>query len=178
MGVLRHSFFAHKAPNVARALLGQYLVRKRGKNVSRYIIIETEAYDGFHDRASHASRGKTPRNEVMFGKAGQWYVYFVYGMHEMLNIVCGDVGYPSAVLIRAVGGIVGPARLTKALGITRAHNKKLASRASGLWIERSGTRVPSRAIVRTPRVGVAYAGEWAHKKWRFILSDTKRRPKG
>src|SRR3989338_3680082 len=167
--ILGHVFFARKAPVVARMLLGAYLVHRHSGRVRRYKIIETEAYDGFHDRASHASRGKTPRTEVMFGKAGHWYVYLVYGMHNMLNIVCGSEGYPSAVLIRAVCGINGPARLTKRLGITRALNKKSASKTSGLWIEQ-GVRVSPKTIQRTPRVGVPYAGEmWANKKWRFVL---------
>src|SRR3989344_5694148 len=167
--ILGHVFFARKAPVVARMLLGAYLVHRHSGRVRRYKIIETEAYDGFHDRASHASRGKTPRTEVMFGKAGHWYVYLVYGMHEMLNIVCGATGYPSAVLIRGVAGISGPARLTKALNITRALNKKPASKASGVWGERGG-RGPDSKILRTARVGVSYAGEkWAYKEWQFVF---------
>ena len=169
MRVLGHAFFVQKAPIVACALLGAYLVRWHHGRVRRYRIVETEAYDGLRDRASHASRGKTARTEVMFGRAGRWYVYFVYGMHEMLNIVCGATEYPSAVLIRGVEGISGPARLTKALSVTRALNKKAASKSSGLWIER-GVRVPDSRILRIARVGVSYAGEkWANKKWRFVL---------
>lgn len=139
------------------------------------MIIETEAYDGFEDKASHASRGETPRNKVMFGEAGVWYVYFVYGMHHMLNIVTGAKGYPSAVLIRGVEGISGPARLTKALGIDRAMNEQKAERKSGLWIEDRGVIVPKNRIERTPRIGVAYAGEeWAEKPWRFVYNNVKR----
>ena len=169
MRVLGHAFFVQKAPVVARALLGAYLVRRHRGSVRRYKIVETEAYDGFQDRASHASRGRTARTEVMFGRAGRWYVYFVYGMHEMLNIVCGPYGYPSAVLIRALEGVEGPARVTKQLGITRVLNKKAASKSSDLWIER-GVEMPGRSVRRAPRVGVSYAGEkWANKKWRFVL---------
>ena len=105
------------------------------------MITEVEAYDGFADRASHAARGKTPRNAPMWGKAGAWYVYFVYGVHEMLNIVTREEEYPAAVLIRGVEGISGPGRLTKKLAIGRALNGKeslkLISRA--LQSENNGT---------------------------------------
>lgn len=166
--ILGPAFFARKAPVVARKLLGTYLVRRRGNTIRRYMIVETEAYDGFDDLASHASRGVTQRTEVMFGPSGYWYVYLVYGMHEMLNVVCGPKGYPSAVLLRAVSGIEGPARLTKTLHITRVLNKEPIDRRSGLWIEGSLDKVPK--IKQTSRIGVTYAGKkWANKKWRFVL---------
>jgi DNA-3-methyladenine glycosylase len=149
-----------------------------------YKIIETEAYVGPEDKASHAHRGKTKRNEVMFGPPGHWYVYFTYGMHHMLNIVTGPTGFPAAVLIRAVEPIQnhslirtnkridGPGRLTKALGITRALNgAKSGHRMSTLWIEDRGEKVNPRRIKRTPRIGVGYAGEWAAKPLRYILED-------
>jgi len=156
---------------VARRLLGCNLVVRRARGVvERRRILETEAYDGPEDRASHASRGRTPRNAVMFGPPGRWYVYLCYGVHEMLNLVTGPEGYPAAVLIRAVEGAVGPGRLTRALGIDRRFNAGLAGRNLGLWIEEAGPTPRADEVVAGPRVGVAYAGpEWAGRAWRFRL---------
>src|SRR3989344_2308826 len=98
---LPQTFFNRPAPLVARELLGKFLVRRYRKRTDAFIITETEAYEGFHDKASHAHRGQTKRNAPMFGDAGYWYVYFTYGMHWLLNIVTRERGYPSAVLIRA-----------------------------------------------------------------------------
>ena len=173
--VLQKEFFERSAVLVAPDLLGKFLVRRRkgedgGVREEARMIVEVEAYEGFDDRASHASRGETPRNSVMFGPAGHWYVYLCYGVHEMLNVVTGPAGHPGAVLIRAVEGAVGPGRLTKALGVSREQNKKPATRKAGLWIEDRGAVIPKRAILRTPRIGVSYAGhKWAGKKWRFVL---------
>lgn len=139
------------------------------------MITETEAYDGEKDLACHASRGRTKRTEVMFGPAGRWYIYFVYGMHDMLNVVTGKEGYPAAVLIRAVEGICGPGKLTHELGITRALHGKRAARTSGLWIETRPNEVRPHRILRTQRIGVAYAEEWAKKRWRFVLTETASR---
>lgn len=141
----------------------------------RHVITEVEAYDGVEDKACHASRGRTSRTEVMFGPAGRWYVYLCYGMYEMLNIVTDPRDHAAAVLIRGTKEISGPGRLTKALGITRALNNKPADAKSGLWIEHSGIIVPKKEILRTPRIGVAYAGEWAEKPWRFVWMEQKKK---
>lgn len=142
-------------------------------------ITEVEAYDGPEDKASHAHRGKTARNAPMFGEAGMWYVYFTYGMHWMLNIVTGRVGYPAAILIRSAvcksstrgeQKIEGPARLTRFLRIDGRCNNKKASRETGLWVEQ-GRRPAKREVQRTPRVGVAYAGLfWSRKRYRLVLT--------
>jgi len=160
---------------IARGLLGCRLVA-RGPDGRRALrITEVEAYDGPDDRASHASRGRTPRNAVMFGPAGVWYVYLCYGVHEMLNLVTGPEGYPAAVLIRGLEGIEGPGRLTRALGIDRRFNLRPARRETGLWIEAGDGPVDERDIVATPRIGVDYAGpEWAAKPWRFVLRGRRR----
>lgn len=167
--VLPARFFARDTRTVARDLLGMYLVRRvRGRTVAA-MITEVEAYDGPHDKASHAHRGETARNRPMFGPAGVWYVYLVYGMHEMLNIVTGARGYPAAVLIRGVAGVSGPGRVTKYFGVSRAMNAKRSSRASGLWLEDRGVRIPASHIKKSPRIGVSYAGEWAAKPYRFFI---------
>ncbi|MEK7509334.1 MAG: DNA-3-methyladenine glycosylase [Patescibacteria group bacterium] len=170
--VLGEKFFMRSADRVAPDLLGKILVRQRGGETKRYRIIETEAYEGPLDKASHASRGRTARTEVMFGPPGRWYVYFIYGMYEMLNIVTGPKDHPGAVLIRAVKIdhtlVDGPGKLTKELRITRALNAKKAVPENGVWIE-DAKPVVEKGIERTPRIGVAYAEEWAKKPWRFVL---------
>ena len=141
------------------------------------MITETEAYIGPQDLACHASKGRTLRTEAMFGPPGRWYVYFVYGMHWMLNIVTGDEGWPAAVLIRGVSGTIGPARVAKRFGIDRQFYATPASRASGLWIEEGVARIPDRKIKRTPRIGVDYAGVWAAKPYRYLLEESKKSSK-
>lgn len=167
---------------VAKDMLGKYLVRRyRGRTIA-LMITETEAYDGPHDKASHASRGKTPRNGIMFGEAGRFYVYFTYGIHWMLNVVTGREEYPAAVLLRAgrarcqMSGVKcqekfkivnGPARLTKYLKIDKRFNGKPAERRTGLWFEDRGVKIKPRQIKCGPRVGVDYAGMWAKKPYNF-----------
>ena len=105
---LSRTFFDRPADRVARDLLGSRLVvRGADGRLTRHVVVETEAYLGAHDLACHAARGMTPRNAVMFGPAGVWYVYLCYGMHWMLNVVTGPRGVPAAVLIRGVGDHVG-----------------------------------------------------------------------
>lgn len=168
--ILKEDFFERDTLTVARGLLGKYLVRTWQGSEYAYLITEVEAYDGFEDTASHAHRGETKRNAPMFGHAGMWYIYLVYGMYDMLNIVTGKHGYPAAVLIRGAQGVSGPGRLTKKLHITRTLNALPASRRSGLWIEDRGFVVKDGDTERTPRIGVAYAGPvWSRKKYRFVL---------
>ncbi|MBI5817280.1 MAG: DNA-3-methyladenine glycosylase [Candidatus Yonathbacteria bacterium] len=151
-------------------MLGKFLVRKQGRKEIACMITEVEGYDGHKDKASHAHRGETMRNKVMFGEAGIWYVYFVYGMYDMLNVVTGQHGYPAAILIRGVEDIRGPGRLTKKLGVTRRLNGRDATRTSGLWIEDRGINVKKKDITRAARIGVNYAGPvWSKKPYRFIL---------
>jgi DNA-3-methyladenine glycosylase len=160
-------FFNRPTLEVTRDLLGKFLVRRIGQKTIALMILETEAYDGWDDKASHASRGETKRNAPMFAGPGRWYVYFTYGMHWMLNAVTGPKGYPAAVLIRAAGKFDGPAKLTKALRITGVQNDKSISRATGLWIEDRGVIIPDSQVKKLPRVGVDYAGPWAKKLYRF-----------
>ena len=169
--VLGGEFFGRDGAIVARELLGKYLCVETPRGVEARMIVETESYHGADDRASHASRGRTPRNAPMFGPPGHWYVYLVYGMHEMLNVVTGKDGEPSAVLIRSVEGIEGPGRLTRGMGITRSVNARPVGVTTGVWIENRGVRVPASRVARTPRIGVAYAGEWAALPLRFVLRN-------
>ncbi len=166
------AFFNRGAVAVARDLLGKHLVRRRGNRTVAAVITETEAYCGPRDRASHASRGMTPRTRVMFGPPGRTYVYLVYGMYHCLNFVTGPDGYPAAVLIRAVDlpDADGPGKLCRELTITRAHND-LSPNNDELWVEDRGVRIPRSHVVAGPRIGVAYAGTWAAKPWRFTLSS-------
>ena len=169
--VLGASFFNRSTVQVAQELLGKFLCR-RVAGTSEFIrmrICETEAYDGPEDRACHAHRGKTARNEVMFGTAGHWYVYLCYGMHWMLNAVVGPVDYPAAVLIRGCCGVVGPGRLTKAFSIDREYDKMEITEKSGLWIEDDNFFVSCDEITIGPRIGIDYAGsEWGNKPFRFV----------
>lgn len=163
------SFFNRPALVVAKELLGCYLVRQD----DRWLITETEAYVGPHDLASHSSKGRTKRTEVMYQQAGTIYVYLIYGMHNMLNIVTDEKDSPAAVLIRAVEQdghpITGPGNVAKHLHIDRMINGMLLGKDSNLWVEMP-TAKQHRKIIRTPRIGVAYAGPvWAEKKYRFIL---------
>ncbi len=167
---LPQSFFARGAEIVALELLGQRLMRARNGRSAFYVINETEAYVGPEDLASHAARGRTQRTEVMFGAPGRFYVYLVYGMHWMLNVVTGAEGHPAAVLIRGVEGIEGPGRVTKSLGIDATLNGIPAVKRSGLWFAEGAEQPSPDQIRRTPRIGIDYAGPiWAAKDYRFLL---------
>lgn len=159
---------------LARSLLGTWLVSAGDDGVTRrHRVCEVEAYQGEEDRACHASKGRTPRTDIMYAPGGVWYVYLCYGIHEMLNLVTGPAERPSAILIRGVEGISGPGRLTRALGITRRWNTLPAAPATGLWLEDDGWH-PKRTEVRaTARIGVDYAGEWAEKPWRFYYKPAE-----
>ncbi len=168
--VLNKLFFNRPTVDVAQELLGKQLCRRldSGK-ILRARINETEAYDGFEDQASHAHKGPTTRNVVMFGPPGRAYVYLCYGVHWLLNITTREQGYPAAVLIRGTEGFAGPGRLTKGMQINSAFNDRLLTRVGGLWVEDDGFVLPSGGVQALPRVGVDYAGaEWVAKPWRFV----------
>ncbi len=167
---LSERFFARPTLKVAEGLLGKYLVRRyRGKTLAA-MITEVEAYDGPHDKGSHASRGKTARNQVMFGESGVWYPYFTYGMHWLVNVVTREEGYPAAVLIRAVEGVKGPARVTKFFKIDGSVYGKPVSKKTGLWFEDRGVKIGKKGIRKGPRVGIDYAGPvWSKKRYNFKI---------
>ncbi len=154
---------------LARELLGKYLVVRLDAQERSHLISEVEAYDGPEDLACHASKGRTRRTEPLFGRSGCWYVYLCYGIHEMLNLVTGPVGYPAAILIRGLDAVSGPGRLTKQLGIDRRFNAKPAAMETGMWLEDRGVHVCDSEVQSTPRIGVDYAGEdWANRPYRFV----------
>lgn len=168
--VLPVEFFDRPVLDVAKGLIGASLVRRLpdGSIISS-MLTEVEAYDGPEDLASHASKGRTPRTEVMFGAPGVFYVYLIYGMHWMLNVVTGEPGYPAAVLIRGTTDVSGPGRITARLQIDKSLNGKPAKKSSGLWFEDRSIVIADEHIEPTPRIGVDYSGGWSQVPYRFIL---------
>ena len=189
MSCLPESFYLADVTEVARALLGCHDERNvNGLRISG-LIYETEAYRGEEDLACHARAGRTRRNAVMYGNAGRAYIYFTYGMHWCLNAVCGEVGYPSAVLIRAIHpneglefiaerrtGVRradwcnGPAKLSKALAIDGGLNGFMLTDPEGPLFIEEGLTVEPKDIIASARVGIQYAPEpWRSKPWRYNL---------
>ncbi|HTQ41183.1 MAG TPA: DNA-3-methyladenine glycosylase [Polyangiaceae bacterium] len=176
---LPRDWYKRDALVVARALIGCYVVHAyagREPRVAR--IVETEAYRGPKDLACHARAGLTKRTRALLGEEGHAYVFFVYGMHDCFNVTCRGAGRGHAVLVRAgepVSGfdeharLDGPGRFAKGMGISRGLDGHDLT-AAPLWVAARDRR-PRIAV--TPRVGVAYAGEWADQPWRFM--DAKSR---
>lgn len=155
-----------------------HLVHDDGRGVRRGRIVETEAYQGPRDLAAHSARGRTPRTEVMFGPPGHAYVYFIYGFWHCLNVVTGAPGVPHAVLVRALEPLAGlsehtcgPGLLCRAMHIDRRLNG-IDLLGDVLWLEQPPLRAPPVRIARSARIGVAYAGEWAARRWRFFERDS------
>lgn len=186
MGILTQAFLARPAVEVAQALLGQYIVREVAGQQLRGQIVETEAYNGMADTACHAHKGRTPRTEVMFGEAGRAYIYLIYGLYAMFNVVVDQVGFPAAVLIRAIepqSGLEtmrqfrqvkrqtdltnGPGKLCRALGIDTGLNGWDLTQGQAMWLEEGQTQAE---IMAGPRVGIDYAAPPDREAlWRFWL---------
>ena len=163
MDRLPYEFYHQPCDTVARELVGKVIVC--GDRQLR--ISETEVYWGENDTACHAHKGRTPRTEVLYAKAGTIYVYLCYGIHWLLNIVTGDREDPQAVLIRACLEAPGPGKLTKALGVTGEYNRKSILETPDFWIGDDGFRC---RIEAAPRVGIGYASpEDQARLWRFIM---------
>jgi DNA-3-methyladenine glycosylase len=189
---LARPFYARDTAEVARDLLGKVVVRRRADGgLEEARIVETEAYHGPHDRASHASRGPTPRNAPMFGPPGVAYVYQIYGMYFCLNTVTMDEGFPAAVLLRAAAldaprttrEGAGPGKLCRALGIDKRHTGLDLVTSDELWVGDDGLAVERRQVRTGPRVNIDYAGPRACRRhWRFwvdahpAVSRLPRRP--
>ena len=185
---LPRSFYSRATLDVASTLLGKVLVRRLGRRHLAGRIVETEAYVGPHDLACHASKGHTPRTSVMFGPPGYAYVYMIYGFYFCLNVVTEPLGYPAAVLIRAVEPLEnvdlmrqlrnnpecetniasGPGKLCMAMSIDKQLNGADLLGAA-IWIE--DRKLDPGPIGASPRVGVDYAGEFKEKPWRFYVKD-------
>jgi len=187
------TFFQRDPESLAKALLGQHLVRVIANQRLVGRIVEVEAYLGVKDKAAHTYAGRrTPRNEAIWGPAGHAYVYFTYGMHHCMNVVAGDVDVPVAVLIRALEPVEGldamhahrlkasrpidlcsgPAKLCQAMSIDKNLNGADLVSGLSLTIEQTRARtLPARMIATGPRIGVDYADDWAQKPLRFWVKD-------
>lgn len=174
---MERAFYARPAVELAPALLGTILVHRTDGRVLRARIVETEAYVGPHDLAAHSSKGRTKRTEVMFGPPGFAYVYFIYGMYEMFNIVAGEIDDAQAVLVRAAEpldgwevDLSGPGKLARGMQITRTDNARDLT-GDQLYLL-PASRAPVR-IERSPRIGVDYAGVWKDELLRFFDADSR-----
>ncbi|HVE80724.1 MAG TPA: DNA-3-methyladenine glycosylase [Candidatus Dormibacteraeota bacterium] len=182
--MLNEELYSQDAVTLAQNLLGCELVHKTPDGITAGIIVETEAYRQ-DDEASHSFNGQTPRNSIMFGAGGRAYVYFTYGMHYCMNVVCGGEGFAEAVLIRALEPIEGtelmkrrrntddiynlcsgPAKLVQAMGITREHNGRTLS-AKDFYIK---PRRFAPEVSASPRIGISQAID---KPWRFFVTESK-----
>ncbi|MEZ4373640.1 MAG: DNA-3-methyladenine glycosylase [Polyangiaceae bacterium] len=193
--VLPRGFCQRPVLTVARELIGKYVVRDLDGELLVGRIVETEAYRGPEDRAAHSFGGRrTQRTEVMYGAAGLCYVFRIYGMHDQLNVVAGEEGQPHAVLIRALEPCVGweqlrgrrrgrdgnvlpdrqlmngPGKLAQALDVGLEFYGHALDQHPLQLAELPGATKPK--LVRSPRVGVDYAGTWALKPWRFSERDS------
>lgn len=193
MAKLPFSFYLNTDVNsLARQLIGKMLFTQIGGEITAGIIVETEAYAGIEDKASHAYGGRlTDRTKTMYLKGGVSYVYLCYGIHNLFNVVTGPLNTPHAVLIRGVEPVIGteimlqrrgmallkpnltagPGALSKALGIDRTFNAKDLT-GEEIWIE-DGWNVDPESIFAAPRVGVGYAADHALLPWRYYIKGNR-----
>ncbi len=188
---LGRKFFQRPTLKVAKELLGKYLVRKIGKKILSGKIVETEAYIGPQDKASHAYRGKiTKRNRAEYLKGGHIYIYLVYGMYWQLNISTEREGKPECVLIRALEPQVrtkrfkkqeskfknlanGPGKLCRWLKLDGSFYGEDLCKSKRIWVEDRGEKIKKSQIARSKRIGIEYAGEWKDKLWRFYIKGSQ-----
>jgi DNA-3-methyladenine glycosylase len=179
---LLRDFYIRPTLRVAKDLLGKYIVRKIGKKKLEGKIIETEAYIGPKDKASHAYGGKiTPRNKAEYLSGGHIYIYLVYGMYWQLNITTSKAGKPECVLIRSLnlGKLAnGPGKVCQYLKLDKSFYGEDLTKSKRIWLEDRGEKVKSSQIVATARIGIDYAGPyWSRRKWRFLVKDNIKRVK-
>jgi DNA-3-methyladenine glycosylase len=189
---LPRAFYERPTLRVARDLLGCILVHEADDDTTAGMIVEVEAYRGSKDLAAHSAGGRrTPRNEVMYGPAGHAYVYFTYGMHHCVNAVTRETGIAEAVLLRAIAPLAGRDRMRERRGLgSQAPDSKIGrgpgNLCRALAIDRTlngadltgsalrihpGRRIPDRDVLRSPRIGIDYAGAYVSKPWRFFVRD-------
>jgi DNA-3-methyladenine glycosylase (3mg) len=162
------SFFRRDVLEVAPDLLGKILVRRYDDgSLRRFRITDVEAYRGEEDKACHAHKGRTPRTEMLYAHGGVVYVYLIYGLYWLLNLVTGSKNQPQGVMIRAVEGIYGPGRVGKELQLDKTILGE-SVKGNKLWIEDSGEKPE---YITLPRVGIDYAQEWKSIEWRFVIDD-------
>lgn len=191
--LLRRFYLNEDVIGLSQALIGKFLVTQFGGEVTSGMIIETEAYKGVEDKASHAyNHRRTTRTETLYQKGGVAYVYLCYGIHHLFNVVTAGKDNPHAVLIRAIAPVdgisimkarrgvkddkklaSGPGTLTQALGITTEHDRCLLTKAP-IWIEDRGIEIYPTEIIASPRVGIDYAQEHKELPWRFRLVTTRK----
>lgn len=199
--ILKPEFYHRKnVVQIAKDLLGKFLVTNHEGKYTSGMIVETEAYAGAIDKASHAfGNRRTSRTEIMYGAGGKAYVYLCYGIHHLFNVVTNEAEVPHAVLVRAVEPVdgidvmlerrhkeklapaltAGPGALSEALAIyTKDTGLDLSDQSSLLYIEDRGIKIPKSRIVADTRVGVAYAKEDAYLPYRFYIKDNKYVSKG
>lgn len=194
MPKLPFSFYQNTDVNsLAVQLLGKQLFTRIDGRLTGGTIVETEAYNGIEDKASHAYGGRlTNRTSIMYQPGGVSYVYLCYGIHHLFNVVTAPEGVPHAVLIRGIEPVAGldvmlerrnmaalkpnltagPGALAKALGIDKVLNAKDLL-GDEIWIEDNGVIVPGSSVVASPRVGVDYAGDHALLPWRYYIKGNK-----
>lgn len=170
---LRRDFYIRDVLDIAPGLPGKYLtINKPGSPVKQWMITEVEAYRGSEDLACHASKGRTPRTEVMYHTGGKLYIYLIYGIYWMLNIVTGEADNPQAILIRGITGFDGPGKLTSGLNIDRSFYGIDLVTSDLIWIETRENEVTR--VKKGTRIGIDYAGDlWKNKQWRFFVSKSE-----
>lgn len=174
---LERKFFLKTAPDVAKSLLGKYIVRKNGNERIEGKIIETEAYVGPGDRAAHSYGGKiTKRNKVEYLAGGKIYIYLVYGMYWQLNFTVAGIGEPECVLIRALNAgknTDGPGKVCRYLELDKSFYGEDVVISKKIWLEDREEKIEASKIIATKRIGIDYAGQyWSKRKWRFIIRQT------
>jgi DNA-3-methyladenine glycosylase len=163
---LFREFYSRDVLEVAPGLIGKVLVVRSGQQFFKNVITEVEAYRGSEDKACNASRGRTRRTEIMYHEGGKIYVYFVYGMYWMLNVVAGKTDIPQAALIRGVEGCPGPGKLTRMIAIDGSYYGEDLTISERIWIEDTGLNLPYGTGTR---IGIDYAGDkWKNKPWRYF----------
>jgi len=177
---LKREFYTRDTLLVAKELLGKYIVRKIGERFLVGKIVETEAYIGPKDKASHSYQWKvTKRNLAEFLEGGHIYIYLCYGMYWQLNITTSKIGTPECVLIRAIEPINkfkiknltnGPGKLCKWIKLDKSFYGEDLVTSKRVWLEK-GEKILASKIVATKRIGIDYAGPWKHKPWRFYIKN-------